>query len=88
MISAIAARAGEEMADDRIDEGDKDSELDIVFTLFTLAWWLGVRRGRLADEKLWRKAASWSLSGVTGRRSAGGRSVCICNTGNGMFLGR
>lgn len=33
VMSAMAARAGEEIAEDRIDEGDSDSVLDMVFTL-------------------------------------------------------
>jgi hypothetical protein len=32
-MSAIAANAGEDTFDDRIDEGESDSVLDIVFIL-------------------------------------------------------
>lgn len=62
VMSAMAAKTGDEMADERTDDGDRELVLDSAFMRMAQ---LGVRRGRLAVERLWRSScASLSWSGV------------------------
>jgi hypothetical protein len=59
VMSAMAAKAGDEMADERTDDGDSEPVLDSAFIRIAQ---LGVRRGRLAVERLWRSSCGSLLS--------------------------
>lgn len=82
VISAMAASCGEEITDDKADDGDSESVFDVELRRPPRR--LGVRCGRLAADKLWCRGGASDSWGVTGRPV--GRSVRIWSPANGVFL--